>query len=88
MARVLNGLLHAAADRVVIVFGFDQSNGNVRLVVENVIYALSFVAGYELATYNDAAFRKTNLFTNLPLDLPTGVDNCGRNILCANVAFA
>ena len=45
-------------------------------------------SGYELATYNDAAFGKTNLFTNLPLDMPTGVDNCGHNILCADVAFA
>jgi hypothetical protein len=87
-SRVLDGLLHAAADRIVIILGFDQSDGNVRLVIKNVIGALRLAAGYELATYNDPALGKTNLFTNLPLDIPTGVDDCGRNILRANVAFA
>jgi hypothetical protein len=81
-------LLDAAADRIVVIFGFDQSNGNVRLVVENVICALSFAASYKLATDYDPAFGETNLFTNLPLDIPTGVDDCGRNILRADVAFA
>jgi hypothetical protein len=54
-------LLHAATDWVTIVFGFDQGDGDVRFIVENVIGALGFATRNQLASNDDAALGKINL---------------------------
>ena len=54
-SRVLERLLHAVADGVVVVLGLDDGDRDVRLVVENVVGALGLAAGDQLAADDDAA---------------------------------
>ena len=54
----------------------------------DVIGALGFAARNQLAANDDAASGETNLFTNLPLDVPTRLDDARRNELGADIAFA
>ena len=56
---VLQGLLHAVADAVVVVLCLDQGDGDVRLVVENVVGTLGFAAGDELAADDDPALGES-----------------------------
>ena len=63
--RVLQALLHAAADRMVVILCLDQGDGNIRLVVENVVGALRFAAGDQFAANDDAASREVNLLADL-----------------------
>ena len=52
---VVEGLLHAVADAVVVVLGLDQRERDVGLVVEDVVGALGLAAGDQLAADDDAA---------------------------------
>ena len=47
--RVVEGLLHAVPDAVIVVFRLDGGNGDVWLVVEDVIRTLAFASRDELA---------------------------------------
>ena len=85
---VLDRLLHAAADGVIIVLRFDQSDGNIWFVVENVVGSLRFTPRNQLAANYDSASREEDLFTNLRLDIPTRLDHRGRDELSADIAFA
>ena len=77
---VVEGLLHAVADGVVVVLGLDQRDGDIRLVVEDVIGPL--------APYNDAALGEANLLADLRHLVPPGTAQSGGDELGADVAFA
>ena len=62
---ILESLLHAVADGVVVVFGLDEGDGDVRLVVEDVVGALGLAAGDQLAADDDPAFGEVDLLANL-----------------------
>ena len=62
---VLERLLHAVADGVVVVLGLDEGDGDVRLVVEDVVGALGLAAGDQLAADDDAALGEADLLANL-----------------------
>ena len=62
---VFEGLLHAVADAVVVVLGLDEGDGDVRLVVEDVVGALGLAAGDQLAANDDAALGEADFFADL-----------------------
>ena len=68
MLRVLGvpeRLLHAIADAVVVVLGLDDGDGDVGLVIEDVVGQLGLAAGDHLAPDNDPSFGESDLFANL-----------------------
>jgi hypothetical protein len=86
--RVVEGLLHGIADAVVIVLGLDQGDGDVGLVVEDVVGALGFPAGDQLAANDDPAFGETHLFADLRHLVPASQFHGGSDVLGTNVALA
>jgi|TARA_B110000046_G_C12890159_1_gene353960 hypothetical protein len=52
---VIQPLLYARHDRMFVVFGFDNGNRDIRLVVKDVIRSLAFATSGEVALYIDAA---------------------------------
>ena len=87
-AGVFERLLHAVADGVVVVLGLDQGDGDVRLVVEDVVGALGLAARDQLAANNDPAFGKADLLANLRLNVPARLHDGRGDELRADVAFA
>ena len=73
---------------MVVVLRLDQGDGDVRLVVENVVGALGLAAGDQLAADDDPAFGEIDLFANLRQDIPARLLDGGRDELGADVAFA
>jgi hypothetical protein len=84
---VVEGLLHAGADRMIVVFRLDKSDGDT-LVVEDVVSALGLAAGYELAADDDAALREGDLAADRGGLVPPGGDDGGRDLFRADVVFA
>ena len=85
---VVERLLHAVADGVVVVLGFDERDGDVRLVIEDVVGALGLAAGDQLAADDDAAFGEADLPANLRGFVPPGLYDGGGDVLGADVGFA
>ena len=73
---------------MVVVLGFDEGDGDVGLVVENVVGALGLAAGDQLAADDDPAFGERDLLANLGQDIPARLLDGGRDELRADVAFA
>lgn len=78
--RISEGLLHTVPDGMGIVLGFDYGDGEVPLVVEDVVGPFRFAAGNGLPLYLDAAFRKRNFSPDLRF-LP------GRSVQCRSDEF-
>ena len=70
---VVERLLHAVADAVVVVLGLDQRERDVRLVVEDVVGALRLAAGDQLAADDDAALGEADLLADLQHLVPPGL---------------
>ena len=62
---VLERLLHAVADGVVVVLGLDDGERDVRLVVEDVVGALGLAARDQLAADDDPALGEADLLADL-----------------------
>ena len=58
-------LLHAIANRVVVVLGFDNGDGDVRLVEQNVIGAFVLGAGMQLAAHDDPSLGEWKFLPDL-----------------------
>ena len=85
---VAEGLLHTRADGVRVVLCLDDSDGNVRFVVENVVGKLSLSPSVHVTPHVNPPIREMDLFPNLGLHVPSGIDQSRRDILRADVAFA
>lgn len=88
--RVFEGLLHAIAHRVVVVFGFRDCQGKMRFVGEDIVGFLRFTAGDCLASNGDSAFGEVEFFTDLGHNVPfvaVRADKCRRNVLGADIRF-
>ena len=68
-------------------FCFNQGDGDVRLVVENVVSKLGLAAGDQLATDNDSAIREVDFLTYLKIDVPPCLLNGGCDKFGANIPF-
>ncbi len=86
--RVVEGLLHAVADAVVIVLGLDDGDRDIGLVIQNVVGAFGLAARDELSAHDDAAFRESNLLANLHHAVPARALDGGAYELGADIAFA
>ncbi len=85
---VFQRLLHPVAHGMVVVLGLDQGDGNIGLVIEDVIGALGLAARDQLAADDDAALGETDFLANLEHGIPSGLYDGGRDELGADVAFA
>jgi len=65
-----------------------QGNGDVWLIVEDVVRELGFAASDKLASYNDPSFGKVDILTNLGQVIPSRVRDGWSNKLGADIAFA
>ena len=72
---------------MVVVLGLNQGDGDVGLVVENVVGELGLAAGHQFSTDNDPASREIDLFADLRQDIPSRLLDSGRDELSADVAF-
>src|ERR1700730_6588610 len=84
---VIEGLLHAIADAVVIVLGLDDRDRDVRLVVENEVGLLGFATADKLAANDDAAFGEIDLLADLQQIVPAGALKRGQDEFRADIAF-
>ena len=85
---VVESLLHAVADAVVVVLGLDQRDRDVGLVVEDVVGTLGFASGDQLAANDDAALGEADLLADLHHFIPARLLNGRGDELGADVAFA
>lgn len=72
---------------MVIVLRFDQGDGNIGFVIEDIVRALRFAASNQLSTDDDSAFRETDLLTYLQHLVPDRAINLRRNEFAAYVAL-
>ncbi len=80
--------MHAVADAAVIVFGFNDGEGNVRLVIKNVVGELGLAAGDEFAADDDSALGEVDLLPNLQQLIPSRLSHGRRNELGTDVTLA
>ena len=85
---VIEGLLHAVADAVVIILGLDDGDRDVGLVIKDVIGALGLPAGHQLSADNDPPFGKSDFLADLHHPVPARALDGGTDELGADVAFA
>lgn len=85
---IAQGLLNAVSDAVRAILGLDDGQGDIGLIVEDVVSALGFAARDQLTAHDDAALGEANLFADLRLQVPARRDQGGGNELGADVAFA
>jgi hypothetical protein len=86
--RIVQRLLYAVADAVVVVLCLDDGNRNIRLVIKDVIGALRFATGDKLATHDNAAFGEGDLLANLRHPVPARALDGGADELGTDVALA
>ena len=84
---VAEGLLEAGADRVGVILGLNDGDGDVRLVIEDVVGALLGTASVDFSPHINAPVGETYLFAYLRVEVP----RCGHerrgDELGADVAF-
>src|SRR5262249_46785716 len=85
---VVESLLHPVANSTRIVFGLDQRQRDIGLVIKHVIGTLRLAAADQFAADDDAAFSETDLLADLRHHIPARPTNGGRDELGADVAFA
>ena len=85
---VVEGLLHAVADGMVVVLGFDQCDGQVGLVVQHVVGPLALAPADQLAAHDDAALGEVNFLADLRHLVPACLAQGRGDELGADVAFA
>ena len=85
---IVEGLLHPVADAVVVVLGLDDGDRDIGLVIKDVIGALGFAAGNELAANDDAALGEGDLLADLHHPVPARAFHGGADELGADVALA
>ncbi len=84
---VVQPLLHAVADGVGVVLGFDHGDGDVGFVIENVVGPLALAPADELAPHDDAALGEAHLLADLRHLVPSGLAQGRRDELGTDVAF-
>ena len=86
--RVVQSLLHAVADGVGVVLRLDEGDGDVGLVVEDVVGPLALASAGEPAADGDAALGEADLLADLHHLVPPGLAQRRGDELGADVAFA
>ena len=84
---IVERLLHAVADAVVVVLGLDDREGDVGLVVQDVVGAFGLAARDQLAADDDAALGEVDLLADLVHLVPACPAEGGSDELGADVAL-
>ncbi len=84
---IVEALLDAVADAVIVVLGLDQRDRDVRLVVENEVGLLRLAARHQLAAHDDPALGEIDLLPNLQHFVPAGALDGRQDELRADIAF-
>ena len=84
---VVEALLHAVADRMIVVLRFNQRDRDIRLVIEYEVGLFGLAARDQLAAHDDPALGEIDLFANLQHLVPARALDGGQNELRADVAF-
>lgn len=84
---VIQALLNASHDRMIVVLGLNDGDRNIGFVIKNVIRPLALAACGEIALHIDAAIGKTHFLADLFLHVPTCLFQRRRDELGADVAF-
>ena len=87
-SRVIEGLLDTRGNGVRVVLCLNNRNGNVRLVVEDVIGPFPTAPSMEFPSDIDATVREFYFSTNLKILIPTGRNDSRGNELRANIALS
>ncbi len=67
--------------------GLDDREGDVELVVEDVVHPLFRAARVNFSPHINSPIGETDLFTNLSVEIPSSRNKAGRDELRADVAF-
>lgn len=73
---------------MVVVFGLDDGDGDVGLVIEDVVGPLGFAPRYELATHDDPALGKGHFLADLQHRVPASPLDGRRDEFGTNVSLA
>ena len=84
---VRQGLLDAGAERVFVVFGFDDGDGDVGLVTEDVVGSFARTAAGAVAFDLDAAIGEGDFFKYLAVPLPASALQSWMDVFAADVSF-
>lgn len=84
---IIESLLHAISDVVFVVLGFDNGNGDVRPVVQNVVGTLGFAASVHLAPDDDSPLGKCYFLAYLGVDIPSSADDGQSDVLGTDIAL-
>jgi len=76
---VIQALLNPGSDGVIIIFGFDDSDWNFRLVIQDEISAFALAASGTVAAYINPPIGEENFFANLSLQIPACFDEIRQN---------
>jgi len=85
--RVVQGLLNAGADRMFVVLSLYDCNGNVRLIVEDIIGPFFLSSRGQFTTNIDFAIGKRNLLQKLSQSIPTRLLYGRGNVFGTDVPF-
>ncbi len=85
--RIIETLLDAVADAVVVVFGLDQCDRDVRLVVKDDVSLLRLSARHQLAANDDPALGEVDLLPNLQHFVPARALDGRQDELRTDIAF-
>jgi hypothetical protein len=85
---IIQGLLHAVADAVVVVLGLDDGNRNIGLVIEDVVGALGLPARDQFSADDNSPFGKSDFLADLNHPIPASALDGWADELGADVAFA
>ena len=84
---VRQGLLNAGAERVFVVFGFDDGNGDVRLVTEDVVGSFARAAAGAVAFDLDATIGEGDFFKYLAVPIPASALQSWMDVFATDVSF-
>ena len=80
-------MLDAGAERVFVVFGFDDGDGDVGLVTEDVVGSFAWTAAGAVAFDLDATIGEGDFFKYLGMPIPASALQSWMDIFAADVSF-
>ena len=72
---IAEGLLHAGAERVFVVLRLDDGNGQVLLVIEDVVSSTRLATAVHFAAHDDASLGEADFLAYLLVQIPASVAN-------------
>ena len=67
---ILQSLLHAVTNRMIVVFGLDNRDGHVGLIVQDIVGFFSLSPLHRFSTHYHSSLSKKELLTNLGHEIP------------------